>query len=522
MTVQQPRDDKLAFPDLKPGIAWGDSITKKRAAELEAMLHRWETEQEHGNRRGPFDNVPLKGADVFWLAARTSAGANELHAVATAAQRILDSVLPIGFDASVRLNMLHIEGAQLNNAQLRGAILNHAHMEGASLYSAHLEDSTLNETHLEDSTLSEAQLDGAYLGGAWLRRSILHKVHLQRATLIDAHAEGAVIYDAHLEGATLDRAHLEGSFLFSTHMEGASLTEAHLEGANLIATHLESASLTGAHLEGKSMPAEEVARIHQWEWAEDRPGVVPPADMRRAYFDRGTVLDNVTLGTAEFGAVRLADVRWGEANLAVVGWTHTAHGFFRLRKRTEAIKLGDEREAGNSKMHDGFFEVKPKDEVGWLNGYRDAVRANRQLATVLRSQGLNEDADRFSYKAQTLQQEVLRRQGNIGGYAFSLLLWALSGYGYRLWRIAVAYGVVLLTFAVIFLALGVHSHPGEPGIQALWDSLLVSLSAIHGRTMFEQLGAWTLAAWFAAVESVVGIVIEGVFVAMLIQRFFAH
>jgi hypothetical protein len=31
---------------------------------------------------------------------------------------------------------------------------------------------------------------------------------------------------------------------------------------------------------------------------------------------------------------------------------------------------------------------------------------------------------------------------------------------------------------------------------------------------------WTPAAWAAAIESVVGVVIEGVFVAMLIQRLF--
>lgn len=98
----------------------------------------------------------------------------------------------------------------------------------------------------------------------------------------------------------------------------------------------------------------------------------------------------------------------------------------------------------------------------------------------------------------------------------------MAGYGYRLWRIAAAYGLVLLAFAVIFLSLGVHSHSGEPGIQAFWDSLLVSLSAIHGRTFFEQVGAWSPDAWVAAIESVFGIVIEGIFVAMLIQRFFSR
>jgi hypothetical protein len=49
----------------------------------------------------------------------------------------------------------------------------------------------------------------------------------------------------------------------------------------------------------------------------------------------------------------------------------------------------------------------------------------------------------------------------------------------------------------------------------------VSLTAIHGRVFFEQFG-FSLKSWIAAVESVVGIVIEGVFVAMLIQRFFSR
>jgi hypothetical protein len=80
---------------------------------------------------------------------------------------------------------------------------------------------------------------------------------------------------------------------------------------------------------------------------------------------------------------------------------------------------------------------------------------------------------------------------------------------------------------MVYWLLGVHSfpphsHPPESGVQSLWDSVLVSLSAIHGRTTFEQLGAWSPAAWVAAIESVVGIVIEGVFVAMLVQRFFAR
>jgi hypothetical protein len=51
----------------------------------------------------------------------------------------------------------------------------------------------------------------------------------------------------------------------------------------------------------------------------------------------------------------------------------------------------------------------------------------------------------------------------------------LCGYGYSLLNITVVYLVVLVLFAVIYWALGVHSHSPEPGWQALWDSFLISL-----------------------------------------------
>lgn len=47
-------------------------------------------------------------------------------------------------------------------------------------------------------------------------------------------------------------------------------------------------------------------------------------------------------------------------------------------------------------------------------------------------------------------------------------------------------------------------------------------AAVHGRVYFEQFSLNNLLSWVAAAESVCGIVIEGVFVAMLIQRFFAR
>jgi hypothetical protein len=48
---------------------------------------------------------------------------------------------------------------------------------------------------------------------------------------------------------------------------------------------------------------------------------VPPADLRRTFFDATTrFLDQVTLGEERFGAVCLADATWNGANLAGIDW----------------------------------------------------------------------------------------------------------------------------------------------------------------------------------------------------------
>jgi phosphopantetheinyl transferase len=65
--------------------------------------------------------------------------------------------------------------------------------------------------------------------------------------------------------------------------------------------------------------------------------------------------------------------------------------------------LGDEYHTKQKKRSDG--DIKKKQER--LPEYEAAVRANRQLAVVLRNQGLNEVADRFAYRAHVLQWHVL-------------------------------------------------------------------------------------------------------------------
>src|SRR5712692_2830057 len=115
---------------------------------------------------------------------------------------------------------------------------------------------------------------------------------------------------------------------------------------------LEGAMLMHAHLEG--------------------------ADLMGCFLDDQTDLNGVTLSNREMGAVILADVRWGDANLAVVDWSVLS-------------KLGDERAAQQQKDTD----KTPDGKIFLVEFLKRATRAYRQLSVVLRNQGLNEDAAHF-------------------------------------------------------------------------------------------------------------------------------
>src|SRR5262249_54184656 len=139
------------------------------------------------------------------------------------------------------------------------------------------------------------------------------------------------------------------------------------------------------------LPAEALERVRRWQ--PDFPQALPGAHLGGVFFDSATALDDAVLADEVAGEVSVADARWGGANLAVLDW-----GMLRM--------LGDEREARRPPTASG----KAKDAATRLSELRAAVRANRQLTVALRDQGLNEEADRFAYRAQKLQRDVLRHQ----------------------------------------------------------------------------------------------------------------
>jgi uncharacterized protein YjbI with pentapeptide repeats len=262
--------------------------------------------------------------------------------------------------------------------------------------------------------------------------------------------ERATLRGAKLEGANLFGAQLKGTTLIEARLEGATLSEAQLKGANLFGAQLERADLREAQLEGADL------REARLEGATLRRAQMTGADLRSAFFDRATALNDVSLSGDGFGVATVADVRWGGVNLAVIEWDPVI-----------ARGLGDEQTAWAWRSAP-FAPVEQNKTPSrneraaarryWratqaaerLQAFQAAVRANRQVATALRDQGMNEEADQFSYRAQILQRQVFRQQGKRGRWLLWGFLDLIAGFGYKPGRSLIAYLVAIFSFATGF------------------------------------------------------------------------
>ena len=166
-------------------------------------------------------------------------------------------------------------------------------------------------------------------------------------------------------------------------------------------------------------------------------------------------------------------------------------------------------------------EEQEKVRLKHLAAWRDAtaLRAYRQLAVVLRSQGLNEEADRFAYRAHLIQRRMLLRTGprSIGPFLFSCLLDVLAGYGYKPGRTLVAYLSIIVGFGLLYFLSG---QTLEPHFSPLY-ALLISVISFHGRGFFPAGFLPTMPmAVLGACEAIIGVAIEISFIATFTQRYF--
>jgi uncharacterized protein YjbI with pentapeptide repeats len=363
------------------GTRWGDPISDERQAELQARLDAWAAETTHGQRSGPFDGDHLSGADVFYLAARALAGSSgELLA---ARQRL------------ERGDLSTDDFRAVSTVCLNGAILSRQRIEASAAAAAVAQamedfgkgvDSAFGGPIRQIKSIWSLVFHGRNRLSEAILPSILSLKRVDETTLpLGEHLEGAILTGAQLEGADLSGAHLQGSTLTGAWLREASLRYAHLERASLWLADARAADLRESHLQGADLSNTELQGT----------------DLRRAELDAQTTLSHAALSDSApgwfmpiakrlrlpvFGSVVLGDVHWGGADLTTVDWRS-----LRL--------LGDERlrVAGKAPWWSPF--ARQWNESRSLEKHEDVVRAYRQLAVTLRSQGMVEEADRFLYRA---------------------------------------------------------------------------------------------------------------------------
>jgi uncharacterized protein YjbI with pentapeptide repeats len=464
----------LSWPDYwtAQGMPWRtqpeiDAERQRYLAERRAIQP--DTEKGVFAFRDETGGIKLDRADVEWL-------------LATHQSR--GKVGPIWWTeekdkpADERREGLDVRGADLRQANLSALPL--ACMRGG-LALAELPVAFIERPDLELPQLYE-YTEGAAAAAVHLDAADLHDAHLEHAQLGRAHLAGAQLGRAHLEGAQLLQADLENAGLSLTHLEGAFLFAADLRGipyAFAIGAHLEHADLRYAYLEGRVL-----VEAH-----------LTDADLRGAAFSDSSALNGAWLGSQTDGVARLADIKARGTNLAQVRWVRPRRGH-RAASKSEAHELGS-----------SLVQVER------------TLRASRQLALALRGQGLSGEADRFAYQAQGLQRRVHRLQRRPLRYFGSLLLDLMSGYGYKPMRSFLAYVLVILAFAGLYLLNAQFAMP-----HLSWDeSLVLSVSSFHGRGFFSSdIHLGDTLARLAAGEAILGLLIEITFIATFTQRFFAR
>jgi uncharacterized protein YjbI with pentapeptide repeats len=471
--------------------------------------------ETHGNRIGlDLRGANLTGLDLSGLPlTRVIAGLNDAEWKMSDPHPEWREMAAVNL-RKASLNWTHLEesrlaGVHLEGAKLRGAVLVRANLIGAQLYKA-----SLAEAHIENARLLGANLKMAFAGRAICTGTQFAQAHLQGARLTDAELVGADFSEADLKGANLSNANLRWTSFFGTRLEQANLSVSHLSGARFLKAHMEGASLHGAILSGSRWPDGDLEQLHTW--VPLLPDRLHPCEFRGVFFDAATDLEGVMLGNNEMGTPSFLDVHWGDVNLAVINWSpYDESGWSPgdVGHHANWVPLGNDRSA-----REHLITHKHADGRMRTTQYIAAVRANLQLATVLRGQGMTDGADRYAYQARLLQRTVLWHRRHYWSFLGSWFLELVAGYGYKPGRALVWYLAIITGFTSLYWHFGVvNTHAFNP-----LEALVFSITSFHGRGFFP--GALNLDSpitVLAAGEAVIGLFIEISFIATFTQRFFS-
>ena len=462
--------------------AWGATIDEKRKAELELMLRDWDAEPS--GRPGPFADVSLTGADVFWLAARALVRAD--RSIDEAETMLRSAIYARAKTLSIAVPTLHLEKANLGNAHLERASLSKASLAGAHLYQAHLRSADLREAHLEGAILRWADLENALLEKAQLDGALLDGAKLQHANMPEIQAVGAYFSSADLRDAHLEQANLRAASLHNARLEGARLHRATLEGADLREASFDKAS-----------------RLNE-------------AKLDRARLDQ-VIFDNTDLRTIDWSLVRTVG---DEEEAGKPRQTHpvTPHSTaidhmknYRVAARAYRSLANTLRSQGITTTAATFNSLAERMECKalWheLQGRRHFVLP--RLVTKTKAP--------FGYRYWAWRQR-LRFAFTVpwacGRWLSSVALYAMIWLSTRMVWLIGAYFATVIVFAGLYLAVSMQAHTG----MSVPDAFFLSVTSFHGRGLQPASHLTDTMRALAAAEAPVGLLLEAIFVAAFVRR----
>jgi uncharacterized protein YjbI with pentapeptide repeats len=446
-------------------------------------------------RDAHLDYAKLRGAHLE----RASLGKSQLdHATLTEAT--LTSATLMGTSLNdISATGANFEGASLQDASLRGARLDRAAFQGAVLREADLESAVCTMAQFTGADCLGARMVKSNLGGATLDQADFSTADLTSATLTDTSLKSTAFVQAILSGAQLQRAVTEGTHFFEAHLVGATLSEADMRGADFEnatladticqRTNFEGANLNGAYLEGADLRQARLGR----------------AILTRCTCSPATVFDGVSIAASDGIGPRVADAHWNGAILTVADW-------YSVRR------LADDEIATQKRVAGGTL----KDRLQRLGELEAAARANTQLGAEL-MEHVEVRGVYFSARGIHLRRKALWMRKEVRECVSSWLLdglaEGLAGYGYRPLRSVGVYLSAVLLFAALYFTIGQVTPPQLSPLGAI----IFSVTSFHGRGFFPSPDHANLdhpLVVAAAVEAVIGLIIEITFIAVFTKRFF--
>jgi uncharacterized protein YjbI with pentapeptide repeats len=468
---------------------------------------------------------------------------------------------------NVNMSSVFARGVDLSEADLTGANLKHAFIESAIMCRARLDNADLTDAILDMAILRNARLVEADLTRAYLRSATLWAANLTRAKLpyaflAQSDLSDAQLFGTDLHGAILKKANMQRSVLENANLSEATLHDAHLEGARLMNTDLRAARLTGVTFDSTTRMSKviigrrntEFGRI-TWQgvqladvnWGQIRRLGNESRSERKPFRNGERLLIHPRPSKAYFWASkRVTLLRYlradqqpsasSELPLSLLGnWFRARVGLD--RQAFDSAIRAQRRAAYSSSVEHGKIVqggrvVSPADQGRFADVQRakrrledrEAAQAYRNLATALANQALPSAASYFRLREHIMERKAAFHDHRWMSWAFSWLLFLISGYGERPIYTFITYLSVVCTFIGAYVS--VASLIGLQGIP-LSDWVILGFTAFHGRGFLPKLlptagttvepNVWILT--LAMLEAIIGVFIESIFIATFSRRF---